>query len=95
MITKILISKNAKTDLYLHHFYKQKYSALAAEKFFKDFNSAINSLSLFPYMYPKISDNNSYRKVLFNKRYLMIYLIENDIVYIDSIINCKQNYLEY
>lgn len=92
---KILISNKAKLDLYLHSFYKRKYSKSSSKKFFEDFNSSIQSLSLFPYMYPKISANNSYRKVLFNKKYLIIYLIENDIIYIDSIINCKQNYLEY
>lgn len=92
---KILISNKAKLDLYLHSFYKSKYSKASSEKFFEDFNSSIQSLSLFPYMYPKISKNNSYRKILFNKKYLIIYLIENNIIHIDSIVNCKQNYLGY
>lgn len=90
---KILISNKAKLDLYLHSFYKSKYSKASAHKFFKDFNSSIQSLLLFPYMYPKISTNNPYRKILFNKKYLIIYFIENGNVYIDSIINCKQNYI--
>lgn len=92
---KILISKNAKADLYLHHFYKQKYSKEAAKKFFEDFNSCIQSLYLFPYMYPKILNNSVYRKILFNKKYLILYTIDNNIIYIDSIVNCKQNYIKY
>ena len=72
---KIFISERAKNDLYLHSFYKRKYSKLSSQKFFEDFNSAIQSLYLFPYMYPKISVNSSYRKILFNKKYLIIYLL--------------------
>lgn len=92
---KIFISEKAKTDLYLNSFYKRKYSKPSSQKFFEDFNSAIQSLKLFPYMYPKISTNSSYRKILFNKKYLIIYLIDNDIIYIDSIVNCKQNYIKF
>ena len=92
---KILFSNKAKLDLYLHSFYKCKYSKASSEKFFEDFNSSIQSLLLFPYMYPKISTDSLYIKILFNKKYLIIYLIENDNIYIDSIVNCKQNYLEY
>lgn len=92
---RILISRNAKTDLYLHHIYKQKYSREAARKFFEDFNSSIQSLYLFPYMYPKISNNSIYRKILFNKKYLILYTIDNNIIYIDSILNSKQNYIKY
>lgn len=92
---KILISKNAKDDLYFYYYYKQKYSKSAAKKFFEDFNSSIQSLLLFPYMFPKLSTNNSYRKILFNKKYLIIYFIEEGNIFIDSIINCKQNYIDY
>ena len=92
---KILISKNAKDDLYFYYYYKQKYSKSAAKKFFEDFNSSIQSLLLFPYMFPKFSTNSSHRKILFNKKYLIIYFIEKDNIFIDSIINCKQNYIDY
>lgn len=92
---KILISKKARKQLYLHAFYKSKYSKASSLQFLEDFNSSIQFLLLFPYMYPKISKNSSYRKIIFNKKYIIIYFIENENIYIDSIINCKQNYLEY
>lgn len=92
---KILISNEARDQLYLHSFYKSKYSKLSSLKFLKDFNSSIQTLLLFPYMYPKISTKSPYRKILFNKKYLIIYFIENNNIYIDSIINCKQNYIDH
>lgn len=92
---KIFISNKAKYELYLHSFYKSKYNKQTAEKFLNDFNSSIQSLVSFPYMYPKLSFNNSYRKLIFNKKYVIIYTIENDIIYIDSVVNCKQNYITF
>lgn len=90
---KICISNKARDELYLHSLYKRKYSMLSSQKFFQDFNSSIKLLSNFPYMYPKIHSNSDYRKVLFNKNFLIVYLINNNTIFIDSIINCKQNYL--
>lgn len=92
---KIFISNKAREQLYLHSFYKSKYSKSSSLKFLKYFNSSIQTLLLFPYMYPKISKNSSYRKILFSKKYIIIYFIENESIYIDSIKNCKQNYIEY
>ena len=92
---KIFISNKARDDLYLISIYKRRYSISNSHKFLEDFNSAIQSLYLFPYMYSKISINSSYRKILFNKNYLIIYFIDNNVIYIDSIINCRQNYIEY
>lgn len=91
----IFISKKARDELYLHSLYKRKYSIQCAMQFFKDFNSKIQSLYLFPYMYPKISKNSFYRKILFNKKYIIIYFINGNSIYIDSIINCKQNNINF
>ncbi len=91
----IFISDKAKLELYSHSFYKRKYSKSAYKKFLEDFDSSIQSLLIFPYMYPKVSKNSSYRKILFNKKYKILYSIKNDCIYIDSIINCKQNYIKY
>ena len=92
---KIFISNKARDDLYLISIYKRRYSISNSQQFLEDFNSAIQSLYLFPYMYPKISKNNSYRKILFSKNYLIIYFIDNNVIYIDSIVNCRQNYIEF
>ena len=91
---KIFISKNARDNLYLYLFYKRKYSPHSAKEFFKDFNSKIQSLSLFPYMYPKLLSDNSYRKILFNKKYIILYTIYNNNIYIDSVLYCGQDYLK-
>ena len=89
---KIYISEKTKDNLYLHSLYKRRYSKLSSQKFLEDFNSSIQLLNLFPYMYPKINSKSDYRKILFNKNFLIIYLINDNVILIDSIINCKQNY---
>ena len=90
----IHISEKAKNDLLFYSSYKRKFSKSNSQKFLNDFNSSIELLKLFPYMYPKAYFNSNYRKILFNKKYLILYLIENNTIYIDSIVNCKQNYLD-
>lgn len=95
MITKILISRDAKANLNSLYFYKQNYSKITAKKFYNDFNSVIQFLSLFPYMYPKLSKNTIYRKAIFNRKYIILYTVDNETVYIDSIFNAKQNYINF
>ena len=90
----INISEKARDDLLFYSSYKRKFSKSNSKKFLINFNSSIKLLKLFPYMYPKITSNSEYRKILFNKNFLIIYLIDNDVIYIDSIVNCKQNYLD-
>jgi len=45
---------------------------------------------------PWLSDSalpvNKYRKLLFQKRYLLIYQIKGNKVYVDYVIDCRQNY---
>lgn len=89
----IHISKKARDDLLFYSSYKRKFGKKTSEKFLIDFNSSIKLLKLFPYMYPKINFDSDYRKILFNKNFLIAYLINEDTIFIDSIINCKQNYL--
>jgi len=36
---------------------------------------------------------NKYRKLLVDKKYLLIYQIRENTVYIDYIVDCRQNYL--
>ena len=89
----IHISEQAKNDLLFYSIYKRKFSKLNSENFLNSFNSAINLLKTFPYMYPKINSNSKYRKILFDKNFLIIYIINDNMIFIDSIVNCKQNYL--
>lgn len=73
-----------------------KVSRTAAEKLYKDFEYAAESLKTMPGRCPLIdlpfvSDNN-YRSLLFGNRYEIIYEIKNDTVYIDYILDCRQDY---
>lgn len=45
-------------------------------------------------MYPKLLSDNSYRKILFNKKYIILYTIDNNNIYIDSVLYCGQDYLK-
>lgn len=46
----------------------------------------------FPYIKNKILPKNKYHKLVVNKRYLVIYQINFNIVFIDYILDCRQGY---
>lgn len=73
-----LITKN---DLYL------------PDNFYHQILLKFETLKTFPRMYPKIQTNqysNQYRKIPIQK-YIILYRIENDTIYIGNIISTKSN----
>ena len=88
----IHISEKARSDLLFYTAYKRRFSKSSSQKFLNNFYSSIELLKMFPYMHSKIDSDFDYRKVLFNKNFLIVYLINNKTILIDSIINCKKNY---
>ena len=68
----------------------------AAKNFIMEFKITAKSLESLPDRGPWLTDLtvpvNKYLKLLFSKRYLLLYQIKKEIVYIDYIVDCRQDY---
>ncbi len=93
---KVIVSDRA-ADMLIHHVrFMAQVSLQAAEKLRIEIIEAARSLENFPERNSWLSDPVlpaiKYRKMIINKRYLLIYQIKNDLVYIEYILDCRQDY---
>ncbi|WP_041570800.1 type II toxin-antitoxin system RelE/ParE family toxin [Candidatus Desulforudis audaxviator] len=92
----VIISERAGEALVQHVRFLAQVSAQAADKLRTDIVEAAKSLQEFPERGSWLTDPlllaNKYRKLLVDKRYLLIYQIKDDAVYIDYIVDCRQDY---
>lgn len=93
---KIVVSKKATSMLVSHAAFLAKVSTESAEQLIAEFNKTANSLASMPYRNPwLIADyipKHQYRTITFQKRYLIIYQVIDDTVYIDYVLDCRQDY---
>ena len=68
-----------------------KYNGMTAE-----FEKTADSLEIMPQRCPWLTGEyiprNAYRFILFEKRYMIIFQIVDDIVYADYVVDCRQDY---
>lgn len=92
----VIISERAGEMLVQHVRFLAQVSAQAADKFRTDIVEAAKTLREFPerssWLINPLLPANKYRKMLVDKRYLLIYQIKDDTVYIDYILDCRQDY---
>jgi hypothetical protein len=92
----VSISDKASEMLVSHARIMANVSEEAAKNLIEDFKLSAISLERFPDRNPWLSDTampvNKYRKLLFSKRYLLIYQIKQGVVYVDYIVDCRQDY---
>jgi hypothetical protein len=95
-VYKVIVSEKAAQMLVSHSQFLAQVSETAALQRIAEFNEKANSLDTFPERNPLLSDPlippGEYRKLLLAKRYLLIYQIKDLIVYIDAIVDCRQDY---
>ena len=93
----IILARHAERMLLSHTKFLTKVSPSAAKRLLEDFRKVINSLANNPFQFP-IADTldvpnippETYRKCLFDGRYKTLFLVEDDNVYIDAVIDCRQ-----
>ena len=94
---QVIISERAGEMLVQHVRFLAQVSTQSAENLRIDVIEAAKSLQQFPERGSWLADpalpSNKYRKLLVNKRYLFIYQIKGDVVYIDYIADCRQEYV--
>jgi len=93
---KVVVSERTRQMLAGHIRFLAQKSPNAARKLKNDLLSAIRSLSQMPERCPFMSHElippNKYHKMLVEKRYLILYQIKDQTVFIDYIVDCRQDY---
>ena len=92
----VIISDRAGEMLVQHARFLAQVSIKAADELRMDIIEAAKSLQVLPERSSWLNDSalpaNKYRKLLVDKRYLLIYQIKHDTVFIDYIVDCRQDY---
>ncbi|MEZ0537048.1 type II toxin-antitoxin system RelE/ParE family toxin [Caldicellulosiruptoraceae bacterium PP1] len=93
---KVIVSDRARQMLAGHVQFLAEKSPTAARKVKNDLMDAIQSLSIMPEQFPFLTAEfippNKYHKMLVEKYYLVLYQIRDQIVYVDYIVDCRQDY---
>jgi len=91
------ISRGAERMLLQHTEFLTQVNPAAARRLISSLKKLKSRLSDNPYQFPFADDLDvpgippeTYRKCLFEKRYKALFLIEGNDVYIDAIIDCRQ-----
>ncbi len=92
----VIISDEAAQMLVSHARFLAQVSEAAALQLIEEFNEKAKSLEGFPERNPWLDDplipNRKYRKLPMAKRYLLIYQVKGCTVYVDAVVDCRQDY---
>jgi len=93
----VILASRADEMLLSHIKFLAQVSPAAARKLLSEFRSAKSRLAGDPYMFPYADELDvfgiplkTYRKCIFYSRYKAIFLIEDNNVFVDAIIDCRQ-----
>lgn len=92
----VVISDEATQMLISHARFLAKVSEPAALRLIEVFQEKARSLEQFPERNPFLKDPSipveKYRKLLLEKRYLLVYQIKQSTFYVDAVVNTRQDY---
>lgn len=92
----VVISRRAKSEIENHVNFGARVNIEAAKSLKANFIKDIKSLEFMPqrnsFLINEFIPANKYHKMLFQKRYLLLYQIKDDMVYLDFVIDCRQDY---
>ena len=93
---KVIVSDRARQMLAGHVLSLAQKSPSAARKIKNDLMDAIRSLSTMPERFTFLNAEfiplNKYHKLFVEKWYLILYQIKDQTVYVDYIVDCRQDY---
>lgn len=93
---KVIISNRSRQMLVDHVRFLSQKSPSLARKVKNELINAIRSLQQMPERYPFLEadfiPSNKYHKMFVTKWYLILYQIKDRTVYVDYIIDCRQDY---
>lgn len=92
----VIISDEAAQMLASHARFLAQVSETAVLQLIEEFDEKVKSLEEFPERNPWLDDplipKGKYRKLLMAKRYLLVYQVKGDTVYVDAMVDCRQDY---
>ncbi len=92
----VIVSDEAAQMLMEHVRFLVQVSEEAARRLVMEFNVKIRSLEEFPERNPWLIDpmipSRKYRKLLLAKHYLLVYEIGDTHVFVDAVVDCRQDY---
>lgn len=92
----VIVSERATQMLISHAVFLAQVSPEAAERLTVEFEKIANSLEIMPqrcsWIVGEYIPRNAYRFIMFEKRYMIIFQIVDDIVYADYVVDCRQDY---
>lgn len=93
---KVIVSERARQMLAGHVRFPAQKSPDAARRTKNELMNAIRSLSTMPERFPFLNAEfiplNKYHKIFVEKWYLILYQIKDQTVYVDYIVDCRQDY---
>lgn len=93
---RVIVSKQAAQMLVAHAAFLAKVSADAAERLTAEFEENANSLAQMPHRGRWLEGEpipyQKYRYLIFGRWYLLVYQVSADTVYIDHVIDSRQDY---
>lgn len=93
---QVIVSDRAKKMLGTHIRFMAQVSKEAAAAKKKEILTAIRSLSEMPQCFPFFEEAyitpNKYHRMFIEKWYLVLYQIQDNIVYVDHILDCRKDY---
>jgi plasmid stabilization system protein ParE len=92
----VIISDEAAQMLVSHARFLVQVSESAALRLIEVFNERVKSLEVWPERNPRLIDPSipagKYRKLLMEKGYLLVYQIKAGTVYVDAVLDTRQDY---
>jgi hypothetical protein len=92
----VVISGEATQMLVSHARFLAQVSEPAALRLIEVFREKVKSLEQLPERNPGLTDplipSGKYRKLLLEKRYLLVYQIKKGTVYVDAVVDARQDY---
>ena len=93
---KVIVSDRAKRMLGTHIRFMAQVDKEAAAAKKKEIMAAMRSLSRIPQRFPYFEElyitPNKYHRMFIEKRYIILYQIKDDTVYVEYILDCRQDY---
>lgn len=93
---RVIISERAARDMASHLSFLANVSQPAAKDAKQRIVEAVRSLEQMPNRYPFFEDDlipkNKYHKMYIENWYLVLYQIRDDTVYVEYILDCRQEY---
>ncbi len=93
---RVIVSAEAAQMLVSHAHFLAQVSETAAQHLITEFGEKAKSLENYPernpWLYDSLVPPGKYRKLLMATRYLLIYQVKNETVYVDAVVDCRQKY---